>query len=157
MARKLCFLRASPYLKYFDYVLNYFKVSVSPVLLWPAPSVALVARFHLGINAYSLPGVIKCIWVVRTVAPYLKGMQIQSAIYQEREWERLRLPPAKLIVLSLFSVTSLSDVIDIEWHDLLEQMWMSTAGSKRRNMTGIILLDRDLSTRSLQSLIASES
>lgn len=67
------------------------------------------------------------------------------------------MPPAKLIVLSLFSIKSLLDVSDFEWHVLLEQMRMSMVGSKRRNITGIILLDGNLSSRSLQSLLASES
>lgn len=63
--------------------LNYFQVGGSLVMLWPAPSAALGALFHLGISACSLPGVLKCIWFVWTVAPYLKGMQRQRFIKRE--------------------------------------------------------------------------
>lgn len=62
-----------------------------------------------------------------------------SDLSTEREWERLHGSPTKLIVLSPFSITSLLDVSDLGWRDLLGRM--STMGSKRRNVTGIILPD----------------
>ena len=75
-----------------------------------SPPFGLVAVFRLGVNAYGGPGAIECMWVVCTLAPRLRGMQIQPAVYRDREWGRLRLSPAKLIALTLFSMPSLSDV-----------------------------------------------
>lgn len=62
-----------------------------------------------------------------------------SDLSTERERERLRGSPTELIGLSPCSITSLLDVGDLGWRDLLGRM--STMGSKRRNVTGIILLD----------------
>ena len=81
-----------------------------------------------------------------------KECRIESMMcHQDGKKESLRVPPAKTLVLSTYSVASPSDAVRSEWHDLPGQVspWNQRQGSSG----GCQSRDRGSVTRALQSLL----